>query len=72
MQLGYDKNGDGINEFVPARAANGAVIVTGTDPTTGIPFWEDVTIAAGSRNFRSHLQPPRRSCDDRELPQYDQ
>ena len=51
VQLGYDKNGDGINEFVPARAANGAVIVTGTDPTTGIPFWEDVTIAAGSRIF---------------------
>jgi outer membrane receptor for ferrienterochelin and colicin len=58
VQLSYDKNGDGINEFIPLRNAAGVVTlnlgvdgIAGTpdDAVGGIPFWEDVTIAAGSR-----------------------
>ena len=33
------------NPAVPARDANGKVIVTGTNAANGIPFWEDVTYA---------------------------
>lgn len=60
IQLNYDMNGDGINEFVPARNATGAVILnlgvdgiagTADDAVGGVPFWEDVVIAAGSRIF---------------------
>jgi outer membrane receptor protein involved in Fe transport len=58
VQLGFDKDGDGVNEWVPARNASGAVIVVGTDPNAldangqpVIPFWEDVTLVAGSRIF---------------------
>ena len=43
---------------MPARAANGQVIVVGTNPAAldangqpVIPFWEDVTVVAGSRIF---------------------
>ena len=35
VQLGYDKDGNGINDFLPARATNGQVIVVGTDPNVG-------------------------------------
>jgi iron complex outermembrane recepter protein len=57
-QLGFDKDGNGANDWVPARAANGQVIVVGTNPAAldangqqVIPFWEDVTVFAGSRIF---------------------
>ena len=36
---------DPTNPTRPARDANGNVIVTGTDPANGIPFWEDVAFA---------------------------
>jgi iron complex outermembrane recepter protein len=55
VQLTYDKDGVGGNDFLPARNAQGQVIVVGTDPsaTAGglpvIPFWEDVTVFNGSR-----------------------
>ena len=55
MQLTYDKDGVGGNDFLPARNAAGQVIVAGTDPnaTAGglpvVPFWEDVTVFNGSR-----------------------
>jgi outer membrane receptor for ferrienterochelin and colicin len=55
VQLSYDKDGIGGNDFLPARGATGQVIVAGTDPnaTAGglpvVPFWEDVTIFNGSR-----------------------
>lgn len=48
VQLNYDKNGDGINEFIPARDSAGNVIVVSSG---GVPFWEDVTVVAGSRNL---------------------
>ena len=58
VQLGYDKDGNGVNDFLPARATNGSVIVVGTDPNAlganslpVVPFWEDVTVVAGSRIF---------------------
>jgi|GEM_PF-3562992 len=55
VQLTYDKDGIGGNDFLPARDATGQVIVVGTDPnaTAGglpvVPFWEDVTVFNGSR-----------------------
>jgi iron complex outermembrane recepter protein len=58
VQLGFDKDGDGVNDFVPDRGANGQVIVVGTNPNAigangrpVVPFWEDVTLVAGSRIF---------------------
>jgi hypothetical protein len=55
-QLGFDKDGNGVNDFLPARAANGSVIVVGTNAAAiganglpVVPFWEDVTVVAGSR-----------------------
>jgi outer membrane receptor for ferrienterochelin and colicin len=58
VRLGYDKDGVGGNDFIPARDAAGRVIVAGTDPNAvganGLavtPFWEDVTVANGSRIF---------------------
>jgi len=60
MQLGFDKDGDGVHEFVPARDASGAVLLnagpdgfvgTADDAEGGVPFWEDVTIQPGSRIF---------------------
>jgi iron complex outermembrane recepter protein len=56
VQLGFDKDGNGVNDFLPARAANGQVIVVGTNAAAVganglavVPFWEDVGIVAGSR-----------------------
>lgn len=55
VQLTYDKDGVGGNDFLPARDAAGKVIVAGTDPNAVIgglpvvPFWEDVTVFNGSR-----------------------
>ena len=55
VRLGYDKDGVGGNDFLPARNANGQVIVAGTDPNAVVggqpvvPFWEDVTVFNGSR-----------------------
>jgi len=55
IQLGYDKDGVGGNDFLPARDAAGRVIVAGTDPAATangmpvVPFWEDVTVFNGSR-----------------------
>lgn len=56
VQLGYDKDGNGVNDYLPARSATGQVIVVGTNPLAldanglpVVPFWEDVTVAAGSR-----------------------
>ncbi|MEP7314295.1 MAG: TonB-dependent receptor plug domain-containing protein, partial [Pseudomonadota bacterium] len=50
-QLGFDKDGVGGNDFLPARAANGSVIVVGTNAAAlganglpVVPFWEDVTV----------------------------
>jgi outer membrane receptor protein involved in Fe transport len=46
-----------VNDFLPARSATGQVIVVGTDPNAVagglpvVPFWEDVTVFAGSRIF---------------------
>lgn len=60
VQLGYDKDGDGINEYVPLRDATGAVLLnvgadgipgTADDAVGGVPFWEDVTVVNGSRIF---------------------
>ena len=60
VQLGYDKNGDGVNEYVPLRNAAGVVSLnlgadgvagTADDAVGGVPFWEDVVIANGSRIF---------------------
>jgi iron complex outermembrane recepter protein len=60
VQLSYDKNGDGINEFVPTRNPTGAVVLnlgldgqagTADDAVGGVPFWEDVTVFNGSRIF---------------------
>jgi outer membrane receptor for ferrienterochelin and colicin len=57
VQLGFDKDGNGVNDFLPARNAAGQVIVVGTDPNAVaagqpvVPFWEDVTVVAGSRIF---------------------
>jgi outer membrane receptor for ferrienterochelin and colicin len=58
VRLGYDKDGVGGNDYVPARDAAGRVIVVGTDPSAVganglpvVPFWEDVTVANGSRIF---------------------
>lgn len=60
VQLNYDKDGNGVNEFVPLRSAAGAVLlnlgadgIAGTvdDAVGGVPFWEDVTVTAGSRIF---------------------
>ena len=58
VQLGFDKDGVGGNDWVPARNAAGQVIVVGTNPAAldvngnpVIPFWEDVTVTAGSRIF---------------------
>ncbi|MBK9253608.1 MAG: TonB-dependent receptor [Proteobacteria bacterium] len=58
VQLGFDKDGNGVNDFLPARSAAGQVIVVGTDPAAlganglpVVPFWEDVTVVAGSRIF---------------------
>ena len=57
-QLTYDKDGNGVNDFLPARNAAGQVIVVGTNPNAldvngrqVVPFWEDVTVVAGSRIF---------------------
>jgi iron complex outermembrane receptor protein len=55
VQLGFDKDGVGGNDFIPARNAAGQVIVAGTDPNATVnglpvvPFWEDVTLFNGSR-----------------------
>jgi iron complex outermembrane receptor protein len=56
VQLGFDKDGDGINDYLPARDAQGRVIVVGTDPNAVganglpvVPFWEDVTVVNGTR-----------------------
>jgi outer membrane receptor protein involved in Fe transport len=55
VRLGYDKDGVGGNDYLPARDAAGQVIVAGTDPNaivngmSVVPFWEDVNIFAGSR-----------------------
>jgi outer membrane receptor for ferrienterochelin and colicin len=55
VQLTYDKDGVGGNDFLPARNAAGQVIVAGTDPNAivggmpVVPFWEDVTVFNGSR-----------------------
>jgi iron complex outermembrane receptor protein len=55
VQLTYDKDGVGGNDFLPARNAAGQVIVVGTDPNAiagglpVVPFWEDVTVFNGSR-----------------------
>ena len=55
VQLGFDKDGVGGNDFLPARNATGQVIVAGTDPNAVangmpvVPFWEDVTVFNGSR-----------------------
>jgi iron complex outermembrane recepter protein len=66
-QLNYDKNGDGVNEFIPARAANGTVMLnlgvdgipgTADDAVGGVPFWEDISIAAGSRIIGHHCGLP--------------
>jgi iron complex outermembrane receptor protein len=60
VQLGFDKDGDGVNEYVPLRDATGAVLLnlgadgiagTADDAVGGIPFWEDVVVANGSRIF---------------------
>jgi len=60
IQLGYDKDGDGINEWIPRRDAAGAVMLnagldnivgTADDAIGGVPFWEDATLFAGSRIF---------------------
>jgi outer membrane receptor protein involved in Fe transport len=58
IQLGFNKDGVGGNDFLPARNAAGQVIVVGTDPNAlganglqVVPFWEDVTVVAGSRIF---------------------
>jgi outer membrane receptor for ferrienterochelin and colicin len=58
VQLGFDKDHNGVNDFLPARNAAGQVIVTGTNPAAiganglpVVPFWEDVTVVAGSRIF---------------------
>lgn len=58
IQLGFDKDGDGVNDYLPARNEAGQVIVVGTDPgavgANGlpvVPFWEDVSIVNGSRIF---------------------
>jgi len=58
VQLGYNKDGVGGNDFLAARNAAGQVIVVGTDPNAlganglqVVPFWEDVTVFAGSRIF---------------------
>jgi outer membrane receptor for ferrienterochelin and colicin len=64
VQLGYDKDGDGVNDFLPARTATGQVIVAGTDPNAVagglpvVPFWEDVTVFAGSRIFGMNCNLP--------------
>jgi len=57
-QLGYDKDGNGVNDFIPDRnPATGQVIVVGTNSAAisnglpVVPFWEDVTVFAGSRIF---------------------
>jgi len=56
-QLTYDKDGNGVNDFLPARNAAGQVIVAGTNANAivngrqVVPFWEDVTVFAGSRIF---------------------
>lgn len=57
-RLGYDKDNVGGNDWLPARNAAGQVIVVGTDPAAVganglevVPFWEDVTVFAGSRVF---------------------
>jgi iron complex outermembrane recepter protein len=54
IQLGYDKDGNGVNDFLPARNAQGQVIVVGTNAAAldvngrqVVPFWEDVTIRSG-------------------------
>jgi iron complex outermembrane receptor protein len=55
VRLGFDKDGVGGNDFLPARNAAGQVIVAGTDPNAVagglavVPFWEDVTVFNGSR-----------------------
>lgn len=60
IQLSYDKDGDGINEYVPMRDATGAVMLnegpdgvigTADDSVDGVPFWEDVGVVNGSRIF---------------------
>ncbi len=55
VRLGFDKDGVGGNDYLPARNAAGQVIVAGTDPNAVangmavVPFWEDVTVFNGSR-----------------------
>jgi outer membrane receptor protein involved in Fe transport len=58
VRLGYDKDGVGGNDYLPARDGSGRVIVVGTDPNAlganglpVVPFWEDTTLVAGSRIF---------------------
>ncbi len=76
MQLDFDKDGDGVREFVPARDASGVVLLnagadgmvgTADDAQGGVPFWEDVTIQPGSRIFGLNCNLPgdpasRRNC----------
>ncbi|HYM36720.1 MAG TPA: TonB-dependent receptor plug domain-containing protein, partial [Steroidobacteraceae bacterium] len=60
VTLNYSKPGSNGNVVVPARNAAGAVILnsgadgivgTADDAVGGVPFWEDATIVAGSRNI---------------------
>lgn len=76
VQLGYDKDGDGLNDFLPQRDASGAVVLnlgadgiagTADDAVGGTPFWEDVFVAPGSRIFGLSCNLPgdpasRRNC----------
>ncbi|MCP5145258.1 MAG: TonB-dependent receptor [Gammaproteobacteria bacterium] len=71
LQLPFDKDGDGFNDFLPARdPATGRVIVVGTDPAAMaggmpvVPFWEDVTIVAGSRQLGLQCNLPGNPQDD--------
>jgi iron complex outermembrane recepter protein len=50
VQLGYDKDGNGVNEFLPQRISGNPLDFSSrvllapnpTDPASGVPFWEDV------------------------------
>ncbi|HEY8520483.1 MAG TPA: TonB-dependent receptor [Gammaproteobacteria bacterium] len=50
ISMGYDKDGDGVDDFLPQRQSGNPFDLTSpvlltanpTDPASGIPFWEDV------------------------------